>query len=172
MTEETKTPPEHTLKIDVQLDAPLDAVWRCWTEPDQLAKWYCPKPWHIAAADFDFRPGGRMNLVMQGPNGERIETTGIWLAIEPKSELVFTDYYHEGYIPQPTSFMTGFVRLSENESGGTRMIWGARHTSEEDVQKHIEMGFEWGWGTAARQLEGAARQLAGLEGGADSPEDD
>ena len=56
--------------------------------------------------------------------------------------------------------MTGFVHLSDMPSGQSRMIWGARHTSEEDVQKHRDMGFEKGWRTASDQLESLARQIA------------
>ena len=67
---ETKTEPtgeEHTLVIERVLGAPRTAVWRCWTEADLLKQWFCPKPWEVAEADFDLRPGGRMNCVMQGP---------------------------------------------------------------------------------------------------------
>ncbi len=154
--------PELTLSIDVNLAAPRDVVWRCWTESDLLRQWFCPLPWQVSRADFDLRPGGRMNIDMQGPNGEEIEIKGIWLEIEPPSWLVFTDTYREGYIPQPDPFMTGFVELSETDTGGTRMVWGARHSTPEQVQKHLEMGFEEGWTTSARQLEAKARQVAGL----------
>jgi uncharacterized protein YndB with AHSA1/START domain len=47
----------------------------------------------------DLRPGGRMNCVMQGPEGERVEEAGCWLEIVPKQRLVVTDGYTEGFIP-------------------------------------------------------------------------
>lgn len=154
------TPTSETeLAIVRILDAPRAAVWRCWTEADLLKQWYCPKPWTVPEADFNLRPGGRMNMVMAGPNGERNPLAGIFLEILPEEGLTFTDAYTEGFIPSPASFMTGYVRLSDEPGGGTRMIWGARHKSAEDTRNHLEMGFEVGWGAAAQQLEDLAKSL-------------
>tara|TARA_R110000868_G_scaffold6363_19_gene36215 strand:- start:2183 stop:2701 length:519 start_codon:yes stop_codon:yes gene_type:complete len=148
-----------TLVLDRTIDAPRSAVWRCWTEPELLRQWYCPAPWTVPEADFDLRPGGRMNCTMQGPEGERVEVSGIWLEIVPEERLAFTDAFTEGFIPQPESFMTGFVRLSDNGDGTTHLIWGARHTSKADVEKHLEMGFRDGWTAASAQLADVARAL-------------
>ena len=151
-----------TLVLDRVIAAPRDAVWRCWTETDLFKQWYCPAPWTVPEADFDLRPGGRMNCVMQGPDGERIETTGCWLEIVAPEKLTFTDAYTEGFMPQPESFMTGFVRFADQGPEETHLTWGARHTSEDDAKKHLEMGFDEGWNAAASQLETLARQVAGL----------
>lgn len=45
-----------------------------------------------------------MNTVMAGPNGERFEGQGMWLAIEPMCRLVFTDAFTEGFcaLPNPS----------------------------------------------------------------------
>ena len=68
----------YTLHIDRVLNAPKAAVWRCWTEADLVKQWFCPKPWTVPEADFDLRPGGRMNTVMQGPDGTRVEFMEPW----------------------------------------------------------------------------------------------
>ena len=85
--------------------------------------------------------------------------TGIFLEIVPQERLVFTDAYSEGFFPRAESFMTGTVELSDTNDGKTRMIWSARHTSEETVKQHIEMGFEQGWNAAADQLDELAATL-------------
>lgn len=149
-----------SLVLRREIAAPRAAVWRCWTEAHLLQQWYCPKPWTVPEAEIDLRPGGRMNCVMQGPDGTRIEVKGIWLAIEPETRLIFTDAYAEGFLPQPDSFMTGFVELADAPDGGTALTWGARHRNEADVQKHLEMGFEEGWKAASNQLDELARRIA------------
>ena len=149
----------YTLKIERTLQAPRVAVWRCWTETDLFRQWFCPLPWTVPDADFDLRPGGRMNSVMAGPQGERIDNVGMWLEIVPPSRLVFTDAFSENYMPRPDPFMTGFVVLTEAPDDITRMVWGARHASEAAMQKHLAMGFEEGWRAAADQLERLARQI-------------
>lgn len=148
-----------SLELHRLIDAPRDAVWRCWTEPDLLKQWFCPQPWSVPHAEFDLRPGGRMTTVMQGPTGERMENQGVWLEIVPQRRLTFTDAYSEGFVPTASPFMTGFVELSDAGDGATRMVWGARHASEEDTQKHLDMGFEQGWPIVADQLEQVAREL-------------
>lgn len=148
------------LEIERIIEAPRSAVWRCWSEPDLLKQWFCPKPWKVAEADFDLKPGGRMNVVMQGPEGERVDMPGIWLEIVPGERLAFTDAYREGFVPAPNPFMTGYVILSETEDGHTRMIWGARHKTEDDKKKHLKMGFEPGWTAASAQLDELARTVA------------
>ncbi len=157
----TLHPPAETepreLRLVVTVDATRAAVWRCWTEPSLLKQWHCPKPWSVEKADLNLRPGGRMNVVMVGPNGERLDGKGVFLEIEPQSRLTFTDAYTEGFIPAERHFMTGFVELSDEPDGRTRMIWGARHANDEDAKRHLDMGFRDGWIAAAAQLEVLAK---------------
>jgi len=157
-----------TLEIERLMQAPRRAVWRCWTEPELLKQWFCPKPWQVAEADLDPRPGGRMYTVMQGPDGERFENEGIWLQVDNGRELAFTDAFTEGFVPRENGFMTGYVRLSDTPEGGTCMVWGARHANEADRQRHLEMGFEEGWKAASAQLAELAVSVAGDAAGLNS----
>lgn len=160
------------LELTAVIAAPRDVIWRCWTVPELLKQWYCPKPWRVEAVDSELRPGGRMNVIMAGPEGERIEVFGIWLEIVEPERMTFTDFYTEDFIPQDNAFMTGYVRLEEagdvdgeadKATGGTgamtRVIWGARHRTEAETAKHLEMGFEAGWSAALGQLAELAESL-------------
>lgn len=149
-----------TLELSRDIPAPRRAVWRCWTEADLLKQWFCPKPWFVPEADLDVRPGGRMNTVMAGPNGESFDNTGIFLEVVDGTRLTFTDAYSEGFVPRENSFMTGYVELSDLPDGGTRLVWGARHGSETNRDKHLEMGFEPGWTAASGQLADLAVSIA------------
>jgi len=148
------------LELSRIIPAPRRAVWRCWTEAELLKQWFCPKPWSVPEAELDLRPGGRMNTVMAGPNGERFENTGAFLEIVDGKRLTFTDAYTEGFVPRETSFMTGYVELSDTSDGGTKLVWGARHATEADRDKHLEMGFEPGWTASSGQLAELARSIA------------
>ncbi len=159
MTEDGSETEAYTLEIERVIDAPRQVVWRCWTEPDLFKRWYCPAPWQVTAADIDLKAGGRMNCVMEGPEGEQMDIVGMLLEVVPEERLTFTDGYAEGFMPRADPFMTGYVRLADADGGKTAMVWGARHTSEEDRQKHLEMGFEQGWDAAAGQLNELAKTL-------------
>jgi uncharacterized protein YndB with AHSA1/START domain/uncharacterized glyoxalase superfamily protein PhnB len=151
---------EHTLTLKRTLAAPRSALWRCWTEPELLKQWFCPKPWNLQEAHLDLRVGGRMNTVMAGPNGERAEGKGCWLEIEPMRRLVFSDAFSEGFVPAPEPFMTGVVVLEDAPDAQTHLTWSARHANEQAAARHREMGWEAGWSAAAQQLEALAQTLA------------
>ncbi|MGL5362112.1 MAG: SRPBCC family protein [Bosea sp. (in: a-proteobacteria)] len=150
----------HHLSITRTIPAPRAIVWRCWTDPELLKQWYCPKPWRVTEASLFLRPGGRMNTIFAGPGGERHDNQGIFLEIGPLQRLVFTDAFSEGFMPKEGQpFMTGFVDFSDALDGATVMQWGARHWSAEAKEQHEKMGFHEGWGKAADQLAERARTL-------------
>ena len=157
---DTTEPAAHELSITRTIASPRATVWRCWTEEALLKQWYCPKPWRVTEADLDLRPGGRMNTVFEGPNGEIHDNKGVFLEIVAMERLCFTDAFTEGFMPKNgTPFMTGYVQLSDAPDSGTEMIWGARHWTAEDKAKHEAMGFRDGWSAAAAQLDELARKI-------------
>ncbi len=152
---------DNVLSITHRINAPRATVWRCWTEAALLKQWYCPKPWRVTQAELDLRPGGRMNAVFKGPDGDIHDNKGIFLAIASLEKLIFTDAYSEDFIPKKgMPFMTGFVHLSDHPDGGASMHWGARHWSAEDMAKHEAMGFHEGWKACAAQLDELAQKIA------------
>jgi uncharacterized protein YndB with AHSA1/START domain len=154
------TDASRTLKINRHLKAPRAAVWRCWSEPDLLKQWHCPKPWYVSKVDMDLRPGGVANVTMNGPNGEEMPNLGQYLEVITGERLTFTDAFIGDWVPGANSpFMTGYVILQDAPDGGTLMEWGARHWSDETVEQHKAMGFEAGWNAAADQLDALAASL-------------
>jgi predicted 3-demethylubiquinone-9 3-methyltransferase (glyoxalase superfamily)/uncharacterized protein YndB with AHSA1/START domain len=148
-----------TLELAREIAAPRQALWRCWTDPELLKLWFCPKPWFVSEAEIDVRPGGRMNTVMNGPDGERFENVGMILEVIEGRRLTFTDAFSENYTPRDNAFMTGYVELTDIPGQGTRMVWGARHANEATRDQHLEMGFEEGWKAASAQLDLLARSI-------------
>jgi uncharacterized protein YndB with AHSA1/START domain len=49
-------------------DAPRDLVWKVWTEPEHIAKWWGPKGFTTTTYSMDVRPGGVWRFVMHGPD--------------------------------------------------------------------------------------------------------
>ena len=160
---------ETELVLERQLDAPRAAVWRCWTEPDLLEQWFCPKPWRVTDAKIDLRPGGRFDTVMNGPDGETIPNRGQFVEVDPGHRLVFTDAFVGDWQPgSGTPFMAASITFADAPGGGTLYRASARHWSVEARERHEAMGFHEGWGVAADQLETLAREIAGRAGKAAS----
>jgi len=52
-------------------DAPVEKVWRCWTEPELLDQWWAPEPYKTVTVKMDFRDGGRWLYYMISPEGNK-----------------------------------------------------------------------------------------------------
>jgi uncharacterized protein YndB with AHSA1/START domain len=150
----------HELKIDLVLDAPRAAIWRCWTEADLLKQWFAPKPWTTPKVDIDVRPGGASLFVMASPEGQEFPNPGQYLEVIPQKKLSFTDAFVGDFVPKEGApFMVGEITLEDAGPGRTRYVARTLHWSAEDKAKHEAMGFVPGWTQCARQLEELAKTL-------------
>ena len=152
------TTAEHTLTLERTLPVPRAKVWRCWTEPDLLVQWFCPKPWGVSEAVMELRAGGRFFTHMVGPNCEQVPNEGVYLEVVPGTKLVFTDAFQAGWVPAKP-FMVGEITLTDTPDGHTHYVARALHWSAEDKAQHESMGFHEGWGAAADQLLALAQTL-------------
>lgn len=156
MNDPTGNVSERELVLELVVDAPRDKVWRCWTEADPLRQWFTPRPWTVAAAELDVRPGGMQQIVMRSPEGAEFPNTGVYLEVVPNEKLVFTDAYASAWIASEKPFMTATVSFADDAPGKTRFHAHVTHWTAEDCESHRKMGFHGGWTAAARQLEEVA----------------
>lgn len=143
------------LSISRLIKASPETVWRIYTE--RTGEWFCPRPWTTPVVDWDLRVGGRANVEMASPEGERHPYSGVFLEVDPGRKLVSTGAFTEGWVPQAGDM--NFVRIDtfEPEAGGTRYTATARHWDEKAAETHKAMGFEQGWGAVADQLAALAQ---------------
>lgn len=79
-----------TLTVSRLVPAPAEAVFRAWTVPDEIRKWWSPEGLTVPFVDVDLRVGGNYRLGLQRPDGNPFCATGIYREIEPPRKLVFT----------------------------------------------------------------------------------
>ena len=149
---------EHELTLGRLLDAPPAKVFRAWTEPEPLKRWFAPSPFTVPVAELDVRPGGSSLVVMRGPDGKDMPNRGVYLEVVANRRLVFTDAFRDAWRPSAKPF-TVVLLTFEEEGGGTRYVARVRHWSAEDRDAHERMGFHQGWGLCADQLEAVAAAL-------------
>lgn len=160
MSDHTDTPADSSrdLVLTRLIDAPPEAVYRCWTDPALVPKWFAPKPWTVPRTDMDVRPGGKSTVVMADEAGTEYPSPGQYLEVVPNRRLVFTDAYVGDWEPSEKPFFTAILTF-EPENGKTRYTATARHWTAEDREAHEKMGFHEGWGLCAAQLEEVAKTL-------------
>ena len=87
--------PERTLVTTRVFDAPREAVYKAWTDPTQLAKWFPPEGMSSPRCEIDARPGGVFRVDMKGPDGPPFDGKvfpgpGRFVQVTPNERLVFT----------------------------------------------------------------------------------
>jgi uncharacterized protein YndB with AHSA1/START domain len=107
------TSTERELVTERVFDAPRELVWKAWTEPEHMMRWWGPKGFTSPAAEIDFRVGGKVLAAMQSPefNEDRpIWSTGTYREIVPYERIVCTDSFADengNVVPASHYGMTG-----------------------------------------------------------------
>jgi uncharacterized protein YndB with AHSA1/START domain len=152
-------PSDRELVLERIIDAPREKLYACWTTPELMPQWFCPKPWTVSNVRMDVRTGGNTYLEMNGPNGEVVPQPGVYLEVIPNEKIVFTDAFTETWKPSAKPFMVATVTFEDLGDGKTRYRAVARHWTAEDKTAHEQMGFHEGWGIVADQLAALAATL-------------
>lgn len=146
-----KPNPKTDLVFERNIDVPVELVWKAWTSPEHILKWFTPAPWSTIDCEIDLRPGGIFRTTMKSPEGDEFPNLGCYLEVVHNERLIFTDTLEPGYKPAPGGFFTAILTLEKN-GNGTKYHVLARHKDEEGRKKHEDMGFHEGWGAALDQL--------------------
>lgn len=90
----SSAPKKPALVLTRLISAPRERVFKAWTDPKQFAAWWGPHGFTAPVVELDVRPGGRINVHMQGPKGSPWEKPfpmgGEFREISPFDRLTFT----------------------------------------------------------------------------------
>lgn len=75
------------------LNAPLMFVWKAWTEPERVQRWWGPKNFTSPFCSIDLRVGGKYLFCMRSPDGNDYWSTGVYQEIIPMNRLIYTDSF-------------------------------------------------------------------------------
>ena len=84
-----------TLNLSRTFDAPRERVFRAWTDPALLEKWWGPPGFTCPLAQVDLRAGGTYRLGMKPPGGEVFYLRGVFREVRPPERLVYTWKWEE-----------------------------------------------------------------------------
>lgn len=141
----------HELSLSRLIDAPREKVFRAWTEPHLLARWWGPHGMTTPECELQLWVGGLFRTVMRAPDGTEYPNQGVFLEIVAPERIVFTDAFGPGWQPSAKAFMTVVVTFDEVQ-GRTLYTARALHWSAADCEAHEQMGFHRGWGESLDRL--------------------
>jgi uncharacterized protein YndB with AHSA1/START domain len=84
---------QRTLTITRIFDAPREAVWNAWTDPEHVMRWWGPRAYTSPAAKMDLRVGGTYVFCMRSEGGMDIWSGGVIREVVPMERLVMTDNF-------------------------------------------------------------------------------
>ncbi len=147
-------PSDTQILIVREFDAPVPLVWKAWTTPELVKRWWCGERGEMTLAEIDLRVGGRWRYVMIADGGFEVAFNGEYHEIDRYERIVNTEVY-EGIADARALVTNTFVDLGDR----TRMEMLVDHASKEGRDGHINSGMEGGMQEALDRLEQVAISL-------------
>jgi uncharacterized protein YndB with AHSA1/START domain len=147
-------PGDEQILITREFDAPRHLVYRAWTEPELVKRWWGGERGEMTVAEIDLRVGGVWRCVMVTDGGFEVAFHGEYREIVPNERIVSTEVY-EG-MPEGEALNT--VTFTEMD-GRTTLTLLVEHASKEARDAHIDSGMETGMQEGMDLLEQVAVSL-------------
>jgi uncharacterized protein YndB with AHSA1/START domain len=134
--------PEMTTAQEIEItrvyDAPRELVWRAWTEPEELVRWWGPSGWStpLDTVTMEVRPGGTFRLTSISDEGAEMPVAGVYREVAEPERLVLEEppdhAWHEGSVSTVT-----FTDLGE---GRTEVALRAIVQTTDEMRLKAERG--------------------------------
>jgi uncharacterized protein YndB with AHSA1/START domain len=147
-------PADDQILITREFDAPRHLVYKAWTTPELVGRWWTAKRGEATVMEIDLRVGGKWRYVMVADGGMEVGFHGEYREIVPNERIVSTEVY-EG---APDAEAVNLLTLTETD-GRTRLEILVQHQTKEHRDMHINSGMEAGLQDALDLLEEVANSL-------------
>jgi PhnB protein len=142
------------LRVVRAFDAPLEVVWKAWTDSKILDQWWAPKPYRAETKIMDFREGGFWLYAMVGPKGDRTyckeNFKTIALLKRITNAVSFCDEEGNETHALPTMYWKKEFHYPGSETTVTIEI---TFDTEADMETIINMGFREGFTAGLSNLD-------------------
>jgi uncharacterized protein YndB with AHSA1/START domain len=147
-------PTDEQILITREFDAPKHLVYRAWTTPELVRRWWSGQRGAVTSVEIDLRVGGAWRYVMVTDDGFEVAFHGEYREIVPNERIVSTEVY-EGF---PDGEALDTLTLTEVD-GRTTLTVLVQHASKEHRDAHVNSGMELGMQEAMDLLEQVAVSL-------------
>ena len=150
-------PTDTQILITREFDAPKHLVYRAWTSPELVKRWWHANRGEVTLAEIDLRVGGVWRYVSRSEDGFEVGFHGEYREIVPNERLVTTEVY-EGIPDADEHAALDTLTLTESD-GRTTLTVLVEHPTKEGRDAHINSGMEAGMQDAMDLLEEVAVSL-------------
>jgi uncharacterized protein YndB with AHSA1/START domain len=142
-------PADEQILITREFDAPPQLVFKAFTTPELVRRWWHAKRGEMTVCEIDLREGGEWRYVMVTPDGVEVGFHGEYREIVPGERIVSTEVF-EGF---PDAHSVNTATFTEVDGGRTRLDILVQHQTKEHRDGQIESGMEDGLQDALDLLE-------------------
>ena len=150
-------PKDTEILITREFNAPKQLVYKAWTTPELIKRWWHARRGTATVADVDLREGGKWRWVMVTDDGFEVAFHGEYLEIVPAERIISTEFY-EGAPPESEGSVNTLTFTEAN--GRTHVTLHMQLKSREERDAIIESGMEAGLQDALDLLEEVAISLS------------
>ncbi len=157
----------HEMRMSRIVLAPRELVWKAWTEPVHLARWWGPRGFSSPRCELDLKVGGKLRVDMQHPDGTVRPMVGQFLEIVAPERLVFTAMPLD---PNGKPLFEATNALDFHQEGPMTRI-NLRATvekSHDPIALRFLSGRDQGWSESLYRLADVLDQMSGTGGGVTS----
>ena len=147
-------PTDEQILITREFDAPKHLVYKAWTTPELVKRWWSANRGEVTIAEIDLRVGGMWRYVMIADGGMEVGFHGVYREIVPNERIVSTEVY-EGIPDAEEHAALDTLTLTEVD-GRTTLTILVEHPTKEGRDAHINSGMEAGMQDAMDLLEQVA----------------
>ena len=147
-------PADTQILITREFNAPKHLVYRAWTTPELIKRWWSGDRGDVTSIDVDLQVGGTWRYVMMANGGFEVAFHGEYREIVPNERIVSTEIY-EAF---PDDYAVDTATFTERD-GRTTVTVLVEHSSREARDFHLNSGMETGLQEALDHLEEVAVSL-------------
>ena len=153
-------PTDEQILITREFDAPKHLVYKAWTTPELVKRWWSGRRGTVTLAEIDLRVGGQWRYVMTANGGFEVAFHGEFREIVPNERIVNTEVYEMPGAPPlaPEDEPVNIITFTE-EDGRTTLSALMQTTSKELRDTIIDSGMEAGMQESMDALEEVAVSL-------------
>lgn len=90
---EITLPTDEQILITREFDAPRHLVYRAWTTPELVKRWWAGHRGTTTKVELDLRPGGRWRFVLKTNDGAEVGFHGEYREVVPEEKIVYTEVF-------------------------------------------------------------------------------
>ena len=156
-------PAEDQILVTREFDAPKHLVYKAWTTPELVAKWWTARRGSARQMEIDLRVGGRWRYVMEADGGQAVAFHGEYKEIVPNERIVSTEVFEGAPLPPEELEANATLNTATftEENGRTTLTILIQCPSPEVREAILASGMEDGLQDALELLEEVTRELEG-----------